>query len=160
MSPTHHRRSIRLKEYDYSWAGWYFVTLCSYKRECVFGDVVDDHVKWTRGGKILEKEWLRTPGVRLGVELDEFVVMPNHLHGILIIGEGDTNEGGIAFSFPNSWCHRTRIQINNGKANQPHTCHTRRSRLATQLLWTRYSKRRRPSPHSHIHPEQSTAMDD
>jgi REP element-mobilizing transposase RayT len=65
----------------------------------VFGDVVDDHVKLTREGKILEKEWLRTPGVRLGVEgveLDEFVVMPNHLHGILIIG--DTRRGVLQYA--------------------------------------------------------------
>ena len=96
MTPTNHRRSIGLREYDYSWSGWYYVTLCSYKQECVFGEVVDDLLELTREGKILEKEWLRTPGLRQGVELDEFVVMPNHLHGILIIG--DTRRGVLQYA--------------------------------------------------------------
>jgi len=92
LSPsTHHRRSIRLREYDYSWAGWYYVTVCAHKIECVFGEVVEDQMQLSRVGKIIEAEWLRTPGIRPGVELDDYVIMPNHLHGIVIIG--DTRRG-------------------------------------------------------------------
>lgn len=72
-------------------AGWYYVTVCSHKRECVFGDIVDDRMELSRVGEIVEEEWLKTPGIRPGIELDEYKIMPNHLHGILVIG--DTRRG-------------------------------------------------------------------
>jgi REP element-mobilizing transposase RayT len=83
----HHRRSIRLKEYDYSWSGWYYVTICAYDRACFFGKIVNDQVLLNQVGRIVEEEWLRTPSIRPGIELDEHVIMPNHLHGILIVGD-------------------------------------------------------------------------
>jgi len=90
----HHRRSTRLKSWDYSWSGWYYVTICAYGKECLFGEIVGDEMRLNSIGRIVEEEWLRTPEVRKEVELDMYVVMPNHLHGIIMIGEsvGATQE--------------------------------------------------------------------
>jgi REP element-mobilizing transposase RayT len=81
----HHRRSIRLKGYDYASPGAYFVTMCSYEKECIFGEVADGSVRLNEIGKLVEQTWLATPTIRPNVSLDEYVVMPNHLHGIVII---------------------------------------------------------------------------
>jgi REP element-mobilizing transposase RayT len=81
----HHRRSIRLKEYDYSQSGAYFITICVYNRECLFGEIVNGEVRLNEWGTIVEKELLKTPALRSNVLLDEYVVMPNHLHGIIVI---------------------------------------------------------------------------
>jgi len=81
------RKSIRLKEYDYSLPGEYFVTLCTHNHECTLGKNINGVMQLNEFGKIVEEEWLRTPNVRPGVELDVFVIMPNHMHGIVIINE-------------------------------------------------------------------------
>ena len=81
----HHRRSIRLKDYDYSQAGAYFATLCAWQRECLFGDVVDGVMALNDAGKIVAEEWERIENVRDTVVLDEFVVMPNHFHAIIFL---------------------------------------------------------------------------
>jgi len=81
----HHRRSIRLKAYDYSKPGAYFVTICSYKRECVFGNWINGEMLINEFGQIIENEWLKTAQIRDNIRLDEYVVMPNHFHGILFI---------------------------------------------------------------------------
>ena len=80
-----HRKSIRLKGYDYSQPGAYFVTICTQDRECLFGEIEEGQVRLNRYGSIVEQEWLRTPSVRPQVELDTYVIMPNHVHGIIII---------------------------------------------------------------------------
>ena len=82
----YHRRSIRLKDYDYAQAGVYFVTLCTYQRESLFGDI-DGAGKLTLSvmGQIVEEEWQRSALIRKEIELDAFVVMPNHVHGIVVI---------------------------------------------------------------------------
>lgn len=80
----HHRRSIRLKGYDYSLAGAYFVTIVAWRREMLFGDVVDGTAVLNELGEIVRDEWERTAIVRPNVELGEYVVMPNHFHGILV----------------------------------------------------------------------------
>lgn len=86
--PTkHHRRSIRLKGYDYSQVGAYFVTLCTENRESLFGRVDDDEMCVNDFGMIATEFWDQIPHRFPGVELDEFVVMPNHVHGIIVITE-------------------------------------------------------------------------
>ncbi len=80
----HHRRSIRLKGYDYSEAGAYFVTIVAWQREMLFGDVVNGEMQLNDFGKIVGDEWGQTAIVRPNVKVGEFVVMPNHFHGILI----------------------------------------------------------------------------
>ncbi len=84
-SQKHHRRSIRLKDYDYSQPGVYFVTLCSWNRECLFGEIVDEEMGLNEYGLVVQQEWIQTGTMRSNVTLDEFTIMPNHLHGILII---------------------------------------------------------------------------
>ena len=86
----HHRRSTRLRGYDYSQSGAYFVTLCVQNRQSVFGKVTNGRMISSEAGHMVEEEWLKTPAVRPQVQLDEFVVMPNHFHGIIMIG----NESG------------------------------------------------------------------
>ena len=83
----YHRQSIRLKDYDYTQSGAYFVTICTHKRECVLGDVVNGEMRLNELGQVVEMEWLKTAEIRDNVELDEFVVMPNHIHGIVVITE-------------------------------------------------------------------------
>ena len=83
----HHRRSIRLKGYDYSQPGWYFITICTQNREMMFGDVVDGEMIMNSGGDITKKCWFDIPVHFPNVCLDEFVIMPNHLHGIINIIE-------------------------------------------------------------------------
>ena len=84
---THHRNSIRLKEYDYAAVGAYFVTICAFQRECLFGEIVEGDMRLNDAGVLVRDEWLKTPALRQNVCLDEFVVMPNHFHGIVNIVE-------------------------------------------------------------------------
>jgi len=81
----HHRRSIRLKGYDYSQAGLYFITICCQNRACLFGDVVNKEMKLNDAGTMVENEWLKLPNRFQNIQLHEFVVMPNHFHAILEI---------------------------------------------------------------------------
>jgi REP element-mobilizing transposase RayT len=84
--PTrHHRRSIRLKGYDYSQAGAYFITLCTQDRACLFGKVVNGEMRLNDAGRMVLAEWNRLPERFPHLVLDAFVVMPNHVHGILVI---------------------------------------------------------------------------
>lgn len=81
----HDRRSIRLKGYDYAQAGAYFVTIVTQDRACLFGDVVDGEMRLNAAGRMVVAEWQMMPARFPNVALDAFVVMPNHLHGILVI---------------------------------------------------------------------------
>jgi REP element-mobilizing transposase RayT len=81
----HHRRSIRLPEYDYSREGAYFITLCVHNREWLFGEIVDGEMRLNEYGEIMRDVWLETSTIRPNVELSEWVVMPNHFHAIVII---------------------------------------------------------------------------
>ena len=83
----HHRRSIRLKGYDYSQEGAYFVTIIGWRRECLFGEVVNGEMKLNRYGEIVQKWWGEIPNHFLNVETGTFVIMPNHVHGIIVIAE-------------------------------------------------------------------------
>ncbi|MBI3812017.1 MAG: transposase [Nitrospirae bacterium] len=81
----HHRRSIRLKGYDYSQAGAYFVTLCAQNKECLFGEIVDGKMMLKEPGLIVEDCWGWLSKQYPHVILDTWVVMPNHLHAIIMI---------------------------------------------------------------------------
>jgi len=81
----HHRRSIRLKGYDYAQEGIYFITICVLKRQCLFGDVVDGTMRLNDCGQLASEAWLWLARQYPYVLLDEFVVMPNHLHGLLTL---------------------------------------------------------------------------
>lgn len=80
----HHRRSIRLKGYDYTQVGAYFITICTKQKQCLFGDVVQAEMRLNSLGAIAFNTWQHIPEKFPHVELDYFVIMPNHIHGILI----------------------------------------------------------------------------
>ncbi len=81
----HHRRSIRLKGYDYSQPGWYFVTVVTQNREMLFGVVVNDKMVLDLFGKIIDYHWRKLPRHFKNIVLDEYQIMPNHFHGIIHI---------------------------------------------------------------------------
>ena len=82
---TYNRRTIRLKGYDYTQSGAYFVTICTHERVCLFGEAVDGAMALSRAGEIAQARWFAIPHHHPNIELDAFVVMPNHVHGIVII---------------------------------------------------------------------------
>jgi putative transposase len=87
-SNKRHRRSIRLRDYDYAQAGAYFITICVHDRRCLFGDVVDGEMRLNELGLIVTECWGDLPNHYPHIELDIFVVMPNHVHGIVILKDG------------------------------------------------------------------------
>ncbi len=93
----HHRRSIRLPGYDYTQPGAYFVTICTHYREMLFGDVINGVVRLTPLGEIVRDEWFKSAKIRQNVLLheDEFVIMPNHIHGIIWIVDGGEDGGDV-----------------------------------------------------------------
>ena len=81
----HHRRSIRLKGYDYTRSGLYFITICTYQKQCLFGDILDKQLRLNDFGNTASECWQAIPKHFPKIKLDEFVIMPNHIHGILFI---------------------------------------------------------------------------
>ncbi len=81
----HHRRTVRLPEYDYRQEGAYFIMLCTYERATLFGEIIGNDMILSDYGHIVLNEWMETAIIRSGVLLDEFVVMPNHLHAIVFL---------------------------------------------------------------------------
>jgi putative transposase len=87
----HHRRSIRIPGYDYGRVGAYFVTICTHQRKCLFGQVSDGEMHLSGIGLIADECWRATPDHFDDVELDAYVIMPNHVHGIVIITTNVSN---------------------------------------------------------------------
>jgi putative transposase len=83
----HHRRSMRLKEHDYAQPGAYFVTIVTFRRECLFGEIVDGEMQLNDFGKIADECWRLIPEHFPNVELGGHVVMPNHMHGIIVVND-------------------------------------------------------------------------
>ena len=81
----HHRRTIRLQGYDYAQKGMYFITLCVQERECIFGTIFGNRMLLNEIGQIVADEWINTMNIRDNVIIHDFIVMPNHLHGIVEI---------------------------------------------------------------------------
>jgi putative transposase len=93
MTLSDRRRSLRLKGYDYAQAGAYFVTICTQGRACLFGDAVDDTICFSAAGQLAAALWNQMPSRFPEVDLDAFVVMPNHIHGIILLSDGATIVG-------------------------------------------------------------------
>jgi putative transposase len=83
----HHRRSLRLPGYDYAQPGAYFVTICTRDRNPLFGEVIDGTMVLNEYGVIVAEEWARSAVMRQEIHLDAWIVMPDHLHGIVYIIE-------------------------------------------------------------------------
>jgi REP-associated tyrosine transposase len=81
------RKSIRLSNHNYTYAGAYFVTICTRSRKCILGQIIDHVMVPNELGKIVDSFWQKIPYYFSNVRLDEHVVMPNHIHGIIIIDE-------------------------------------------------------------------------
>lgn len=81
----YHRKSIRLQAYDYSQKGGYFVTICVQNRKCLFGEIKNQTMFLNNAGSMIEKWWRKLPIKYPQISLDEYVIMPNHLHGIIHI---------------------------------------------------------------------------
>jgi hypothetical protein len=93
--PIPGRISYRLPEYDYAAPGSFYVTICTHRRRCLFGDVINGEMHRNSLGTIVHEEWLRSQVIRPEIELDEFIVMPNHLHGIIHMVGGIVPGSGI-----------------------------------------------------------------
>ena len=105
---NHHRRSIRLPQFDYSSEGAYFVTICAYNRECLFGEISNGQMGLNDYGKIVADTWRWLNRHYTYVQLDECGVMPNHFHGIIMINHaGGTGAGNC----------KSGLQTNNGGAD-------------------------------------------
>ena len=89
---TYHRRSIRLTGYDYTQNGNYFLTICTRNRECLFGEVHDGRMYLSNYGRIVNECWQKIPDHFPQIVLHEYVIMPNHVHGIIEMQNNtDTN---------------------------------------------------------------------
>src|SRR5687768_9108311 len=84
----HHRRSIRLKEYDYAQAGGYYITIVAWHRECLFGEIVNGEMILSSFGMVANQQWEKLPKRFKNIELGAYMIMPNHMHGIIMISEG------------------------------------------------------------------------
>jgi len=89
----HHRRSIRLVDYDYAQSGAYFVTVCAEDHTCLFGDVVSAEMRLNDAGRMIQTAWDELPDHYPGVETDAFVVMPNHIHAIIVLSPDSVGAG-------------------------------------------------------------------
>ena len=88
-APERHRRSIRLDGYDYTESGAYFVTICTQDHLCLFGEMVNGSMRLNAAGQIVQHAWCHLPNHYPHVELDAFVVMPNHVHMVVMLTQGN-----------------------------------------------------------------------
>ena len=98
----HHRKSIRLKGYDHSSEGLYFITICTYQMEHLFGKILNNEMILNEYGKIVEEEILRTLQIRENIYIDNYVIMPNHIHFIIEIVKNDIKNVGAYGNTPNN----------------------------------------------------------
>jgi len=87
MIEKHQRKSIRLKEYNYSQPGEYFVTICTQGHKYTFGKIVDGEMHLNERGNVVKECWKKIPEHFPNAVLDEYIIMPNHIHGILVLNE-------------------------------------------------------------------------
>ncbi len=115
----YHRRSVRLLDYDYTQSGAYFITICTKERECLFGEVIDGEMWLSKIGTVVGECWKAIPDHFPHVVLDGFVVMPNHIHGILMIyaeGRGTAGRAPTTERFSRPVAHSLSTAIRSFKA--------------------------------------------
>jgi putative transposase len=101
---TFHRKSIRLKDYDYSQEGAYFITICTNNRYEVLGDIEDGKITLSSIGNIAHDIWLEISGIYSSIETEEFIIMPNHLHGVIVVYKKMESPGrGLINQTPTKW---------------------------------------------------------
>ncbi len=118
----HHRVSTRLKGYDYSQPGIYFVTVCTQLRLCLFGDVVNRKMILNDAGKMIRRIWNDLPNRFDFIRLDEYIVMPNHFHGIIEIrkGRGDPRDRPIVYHDRCTGDHKDRPFVDPDRCTGDH----------------------------------------
>lgn len=126
MKPNHHRQTIRIPGYDYTQPGAYFVTICTHEKTCVFGEIINNKIRLSPAGQIAQNEWMHLDSRFQHINLDEFIIMPNHIHGIITIPYGGTAGVKIDKSQNNS---RRAPSMNNSEnlslvQSQPSSVHT------------------------------------
>lgn len=156
------RRSIRVKGFDYSQDGAYYVTICTHRRECTLGSVEGNAVQLTELGRAAEESWQGLPVRYPHLTVDALVVMPNHVHVILVIDGTECRGGGATpaptkRSYLGADCRLHQIPID--EANQRTPRNTRRTSLAAELLRAHHPKRRRSQTHSGVHREQPIGVE-
>ena len=112
------RQTMRLKSWNYSWEGYYFVTICIQNHKCVLGNIVNGKISLSFIGKIIEYEWLNIPRIFANASLDYWVIMPNHIHGIIIIRRGlihQTPDRGMMNHAPTQWRLMQQCGVSSGK---------------------------------------------
>jgi putative transposase len=100
----HHRRSIRLKAFDYRTPGAYVVTVCTRYGECLFGQISEAQMRLFSSGQMVQSVWDEIPAHYPGVDADAFIVMPNHIHGIVVLLPDDIDPE------PNVWMGPSEAQ--------------------------------------------------
>ena len=127
----HARRSVRLPAYYYAQPGAYYLTICAHQRRCLFGVVNDGRVGLTRIGEIVAEEWLQSCQVRPEVTLDAWVIMPNHVHGVIFVGAHGDAPPPLGLRWPDTRNGGTRSPAGdvNGRAH----CHAPLHRQARSL---------------------------
>jgi len=127
----HHRRSIRLDGYDYAEAGAYFVTVCTQDHLCLFGSVVGEEMQPNESGRMVLAAWNELPDRYPGVVTDAFVLMPNHIHGIIVLA---ASVGATPCGCPGPHAQATAYGLNEaGQARGPAPTSTNDDRCPLSL---------------------------
>ena len=166
-APKRQRRSIRLQGYDYTRQGAYFVTICTRNRACLLGDIVEGRMHLSEAGRLAQVAWEDLPHHYPHVQIDVWVIMPNHMHGIVILTEAQATDddmrgrgrpqNGRRGRFqtcpypPRPARNRQGFQDLFGQTHQRLAQYRRYAVLATQLLRTHYPKPIRAGSDSAIH---------
>ncbi|MGM0497973.1 MAG: hypothetical protein ACQESJ_08650 [Bacteroidota bacterium] len=130
------RKSIRLKNYDYSNPGYYFITICTQNREYLFGKIIDGNMHLNPAGKMIQTIWNEIPKFYFCIQIDHFIVMPNHIHGVIqIVGAGPracpSPRACPTANVPRQLGHR---QNGETKYGQPYSQHRQPQGVAPTVL--------------------------
>lgn len=98
LKPENERKHLRLPDYDYSTTGFYYVTLCTQNRECLFGNITNGKMLLNDSGEMVNEVWRLLPNQYPNIEMDTYTIMPNHLHGIIFITEGTAQRPSATLS--------------------------------------------------------------
>jgi REP element-mobilizing transposase RayT len=143
------RKRNRLPEYDYSQTGWYYVTICTHKHIHQFGEVKNGEMILNEIGKIADENWKNIENLHEHVEIDYYVIMPNHIHGIIIINSvGDVkniqprqtfNVGDAKFASPTNVIDRTKMELSKliQQYKRSVTLEIKTSKLQMNFKWQR-----------------------
>lgn len=115
------RRSIRLRDYDYTQDGAYFVTICTAQRNNIFGDIQEGEMNLNTLGCVADDCWLAIPSHTSGVKLDHYVIMPNHVHGIIIINRSIHNAAVVGTQHAVSLQNTTSPNVSTHSFKRPST---------------------------------------